>query len=115
MTSLAGCPGAVRKRRGRTTIQAPAGAGATERLEIAVTDAETLSDALVEVPVEYADWAVEWLADHETTTADSVGLGGFSRGGELALLVGTRHENVGGVVNWSERGCRSTRSCSPKS
>jgi nucleolar protein 56 len=58
-----------------------------------------LPDALVEVPVEYADRAVEWLADHGATTDDPVGLGGFSRGGELALLVGTRHE-VGAVVNW---------------
>lgn len=58
-----------------------------------------LPDALVEVPVEYADRAVEWLADHEATTDDPIGLGGFSRGGELALLVGTRHE-VGSVVNW---------------
>lgn len=58
-----------------------------------------LPDALVEVPVEYADRAVEWLASHETTTDDPVSLGGFSRGGELALLVGTRHE-VGAVVNW---------------
>ncbi len=58
-----------------------------------------LPDALVEVPVEYADRAVEWLAGHAATTDDPVGLGGFSRGGELALLVGTRHE-VGAVVNW---------------
>lgn len=59
-----------------------------------------LPDALVEVPVEYADRAVAWLADHDATTDDPVGLGGFSRGGELALLVGSRHENVGSVVNW---------------
>jgi nucleolar protein 56 len=61
---------------------------------------DALPDALVEVPVEYADRAVEWLADHEATTDDPVGLGGFSRGGELALLVGTRHDDVGAVVNW---------------
>jgi nucleolar protein 56 len=59
----------------------------------------SLPDDLVEVPVEYADRAVEWLARHETTTDDPVGVGGFSRGGELALLVGTRHE-VSAVVNW---------------
>lgn len=58
-----------------------------------------LPDALVEVPVEYADRAVEWLAAHEATTDAPVGLGGISRGGELALLVATRHE-VGAVVNW---------------
>jgi dienelactone hydrolase len=59
----------------------------------------SLPDDLVEVPVEYADRAVEWLARHETTTDDPIGLGGFSRGGELALLVATRHE-VSAVVNW---------------
>jgi dienelactone hydrolase len=59
----------------------------------------SLPDDLVEVPVEYADRAVEWLARHETTTDEQTGVGGFSRGGELALLVGTRHE-VSAVVNW---------------
>jgi dienelactone hydrolase len=62
-----------------------------------------LPDALVEVPVEYADRAVEWLAGHGATTDDPVGLGGFSRGGELALLVGTRHD-VSAVVNWAGAG-----------
>jgi nucleolar protein 56 len=60
---------------------------------------DSLPDALVEVPVEYGDRAVEWLADHETTTDVPVRVGGASRGGELALLLATRHE-VGAVVNW---------------
>jgi dienelactone hydrolase len=59
-----------------------------------------LPDGLVEVPVEYAGRAVEWLGSHDATTDDPVGLGGFSRGGELALLVGSRHDDVGSVVNW---------------
>lgn len=58
----------------------------------------SLPDALVEVPVEYGDRAVEWLADHEATTDAPVRVGGASRGGELALLLATRHE-VGAVVN----------------
>ncbi|PSP84761.1 hypothetical protein BRC83_04795 [Halobacteriales archaeon QS_1_68_17] len=68
-------------------------------LQYVSPDHPELPDALVEVPVEYADRAVAWLADHDATTADPVGVGGFSRGGELALLLGTRHE-VGAVVNW---------------
>lgn len=67
-------------------------------------DVQTLPDALVEVPVEYADSAVDWLADHEATTEAQIGLGGISRGGELALLVGTRHDDVGAVVNWAGAG-----------
>lgn len=63
-------------------------------------DYDRIPDALVEVPVEYADRAVDWLADHDAVSDAPIGLGGFSRGGELALLVGTRHENVGTVVNW---------------
>jgi nucleolar protein 56 len=59
----------------------------------------TLPDALVEVPVEYGDRAVEWLADHETTTDAPVRVGGASRGGELALLLAARHD-VGAAVNW---------------
>ena len=61
---------------------------------------DRLPDNLVEVPIEYADRAVRWLADHQVTTDDPICLGGFSRGGELALLIGTRHENIGAVVNW---------------
>lgn len=60
---------------------------------------DSLPDALVEVPVEYGDRAVEWLADHEATTDAPVRVGGASRGGELALLLATRHE-VGAAVNW---------------
>jgi nucleolar protein 56 len=59
----------------------------------------SLPDALVEVPVEYGDRAVEWLADHEATTDAPVRVGGVSRGGELALQLATRHD-VGAVVNW---------------
>lgn len=67
-------------------------------------DHDRLPNALVEVPIEYADRAVDWLANHETVSDAPIGLGGFSRGGELALLVGTRHDSVGTVVNWMGAG-----------
>jgi nucleolar protein 56 len=62
-----------------------------------------LPDALVEVPVEYGDRAVAWLASHEATTDAPVRVGGVSRGGELALLLASRNE-VGAVVNWAGAG-----------
>lgn len=65
---------------------------------------DSLPDALVEVPVEYADRAVEWLSDHEAVSGGPIGVGGFSRGGELAMLLGARHDATGTVVNWAGAG-----------
>ncbi|KAB1188852.1 MULTISPECIES: acyl-CoA thioester hydrolase/BAAT C-terminal domain-containing protein [Haloferax] len=69
-------------------------------LQYVSSEHDSLPDNLVEVPIEYADQAVRWLAEQAVTTDDPICLGGFSRGGELALLMGSRHENIGAVVNW---------------
>lgn len=54
-------------------------------------------DALVEVPLEEFKTAANWLLGHDAVTGDTVGFVGFSRGGELALLVGS-HFDVAGVI-----------------
>jgi nucleolar protein 56 len=63
-------------------------------------DAPSLPDTLREVPVEYVTRAVAWLRRHERADGGSVGLAGFSRGGTLALLAGSRSDAVGAVVGW---------------
>ena len=62
-------------------------------------DPGPLPDGLVEVPVEYVETAVEWLRERDRVIG-RVGLVGFSRGGTLALLAGSRCADVGAVVGW---------------
>jgi nucleolar protein 56 len=66
-------------------------------------DPEPLPDGLAEVPVEYVETAVEWLRERDRVTG-RVGLVGFSRGGTLALLAGSRCADVGAVVGWVPSG-----------
>ncbi|NKE37327.1 dienelactone hydrolase [Natronococcus sp. JC468] len=58
-----------------------------------------LPDSPVEVPLEYVTSAVDWLRDHERVTSERIGMWGIGRGGELGLLVGSRHDAVGPVVS----------------
>lgn len=55
-------------------------------------------DVLAEIPLSYFEGAAEWLLDQPNTAGDSVGVVGFSRGGEAALLVGAHTDRVGAVV-----------------
>ncbi|MDF9747483.1 acyl-CoA thioesterase/bile acid-CoA:amino acid N-acyltransferase family protein [Natrinema salsiterrestre] len=62
-------------------------------------DNPSLPTGLVEIPVEYADEAVEWLLDHDRVQGSSVGLYGFSKGSELGLQVASHNSNIGAVVS----------------
>lgn len=62
-------------------------------------DPNPIPDDLVEIPLEYVGQAIEWLLDHEATTGDAVGVYGYSRGGELALLTGSEFDRIGAVVS----------------
>jgi dienelactone hydrolase len=53
---------------------------------------------LVEVPLEYVDRAVAWLANADAVADPPFGVVGWSRGGELALLTGARCDRIGTVV-----------------
>lgn len=53
---------------------------------------------LVEVPVEYGQQAVRWLIEHPRVEDRRVGIIGISRGGEYALLLGSRCDQVGVVI-----------------
>jgi nucleolar protein 56 len=67
-------------------------------------DPDPIPDALVEVPVEGVERAIAWLRDRERVAGPEVGLFGFSRGGELALLLGSRTDDVGAIVGWVPSG-----------
>lgn len=67
-------------------------------------DPDPLPDRLVEVPLEYIAEAIEWLQSHPSVLDGPVGIVGGSRGGELALLVGSEFDGVGAVVGYSPSG-----------
>lgn len=67
-------------------------------------DPAPIPNTLAEVPVEYAETAIDWLREQDRVASPEVGLFGFSRGGSLALLLASRNENIGGVVGWVPSG-----------
>ena len=67
-------------------------------------DPDPIPDTLTEVPVEGVERAIAWLRDRERVAGPEVGLFGFSRGGELALLLGSRTDDVGAIVGWVPSG-----------
>ncbi|WP_339102634.1 acyl-CoA thioester hydrolase/BAAT C-terminal domain-containing protein [Haloterrigena salinisoli] len=60
---------------------------------------ENLPTELVAVPLESVENAVESVRERDGVRGPDVGLFGTSKGGELALLVGSRLESVGPVVS----------------
>lgn len=67
-------------------------------------DAPGTPDALAQVPLSYFNRAITWLGEQPTVAADPVGVIGFSRGGEAALLVGAYCDNVGVVTGYVPSG-----------
>jgi nucleolar protein 56 len=61
-------------------------------------------DALDRIPMSYFGRAVEWLLDQPETDGQRVGVVGFSRGGEAAMLTGAHFERVGAVVAYAASG-----------
>jgi dienelactone hydrolase len=53
---------------------------------------------LVDQPLEYFGYALEWLAAQPQIRADSIAVKGNSRGGELSLLLGSTYSAVRAVV-----------------
>jgi len=60
-----------------------------------------LPDDLVNIPVEYFEKAVGWLKNHRKVKNGNIGLIGGSRGGELALLLGSMFNEFNVIVAWS--------------
>jgi dienelactone hydrolase len=53
---------------------------------------------LSDIPLEYFGRAIDWLAHQPRVDPDRIGVRGGSRGGELALLLGTRFPQLRAVV-----------------
>lgn len=70
-------------------------------LALAYFRADGLPGRLVEIPLEYVERAVEWLATRESVQSEPLGAVGWSRGGELALLAGSRLDRVRTVVGYA--------------
>ena len=67
-------------------------------------DAPGLPDSVNEVPLEYFDRAIRWLIDQEEIMDGHIGLVGFSRGVEAALLSGAAYDGPATVVGYSGGG-----------
>ncbi|MFH1149549.1 MAG: acyl-CoA thioesterase/bile acid-CoA:amino acid N-acyltransferase family protein [Actinomycetota bacterium] len=61
--------------------------------------AEGLPPELVEIPLEYFGRAIEWMRARPEVDGKRIAVQGVSRGGELALLVGSNFEQVKAVVS----------------
>ncbi len=67
-------------------------------LAVAYFGAPGLPTELVNVPLEYFDKAFAWMDKQPSSRKGKAIVVGASRGGELALLLGSKHTNVVGVI-----------------
>lgn len=70
-------------------------------LALAYFGHDGLPDRLVEVPLASVETAVEWFAGHERVRPEPLGVVGWSRGGELALVAATRCERLRTAVGYA--------------
>lgn len=68
-------------------------------LALAYFAAPGLPERMENIPLEYFEKALAWMADHEAIDGERMAVQGISRGGELALLVAAHYpERVDAVV-----------------
>ncbi len=70
-------------------------------LAVAYFGAGSLPDELSEIPVEFFQRALSWLGDHPRVDCDKVAVYGYSKGGELALLLGSLYPSIKAVSAFS--------------
>lgn len=73
-------------------------------LALAYFRAGHLPESLAEIPLEYFETAIRWLRRHEAVAGRPIGVMGASRGGELALLLGSTFSDVRAVVGYVPSG-----------
>jgi len=61
----------------------------------------SLPDELSEIPVEFFERAVSWLKEHELVDSNKIAVYGYSKGGELALLLGSLYPQIRAVAAFS--------------
>jgi len=79
-------------------------------LALAYFGAPGLPRTLSNIPIEYFGRALQWLTSQPSVDSDRIGVLGGSRGGELALLLGTLYQNLKVVIAYMPsnvvwRGC----------
>jgi dienelactone hydrolase len=67
-------------------------------LALAYFQKGTLPPVLAELPLEYFDAAVKWLENHPRIDSKRLGVFGFSKGAEAALLLASRNKSICAVV-----------------
>lgn len=67
-------------------------------LALSYFGAPGLPSTAEEIPLEYFDQAIGWLARHPQVDPDRIGLFGISKGGEAALLIGSRSPQLHAVA-----------------
>jgi dienelactone hydrolase len=59
---------------------------------------DDLPKELERIPLEYFDRALAWLKAQPYVDPTRIGIGGVSKGGELGLLIASRHPEISGVA-----------------
>ena len=77
-------------------------------LRLAYFRAGSLPQSLERIPLEYFGDAIVWLRDEPMVQSDKIGVFGYSRGGELALLLGSVYPELSSVVSGSGSGVVSS-------
>lgn len=67
-------------------------------LALAYFGADTLPEKLVEIPLEYFETALQWVSRRPEVDPHRIGIMGGSKGGELALLLGSKFPQVRAVI-----------------
>ncbi len=99
--TLGGSGGGLRWSRDVAALLASRGYAA---LALAYFGLEGLPPTLKEIPLEYFQKAIEWLNNRLETGSDTLRVIGVSKGGELALLLGSVFPAVTGVAAFSGSG-----------
>ncbi|MDQ3444320.1 MAG: acyl-CoA thioesterase/BAAT N-terminal domain-containing protein, partial [Chloroflexota bacterium] len=73
-------------------------------LAVGYFDTGPLPKTLERIPLEYFAAAFDWLGDRPEIDAGRLGVVGFSRGAELALLLGAYYPEVTAVVSYNGSG-----------
>lgn len=92
---LGGSEGGIRWQRYMGGILASHGYAA---LALAYFDMEGISSTLQKIPLEYCREAISWMTAHPSVDSRRLAVVGVSKGGELALLLGSRFPQIKAVA-----------------
>lgn len=70
-------------------------------LSLAYFKSPNLPAMLKDIPLEYFDDAINWFANHDEVDQEHIAVMGYSKGAELALLLGGTNPKISAVVSYS--------------